>query len=624
MAELLSNRDFAGYHLYELLYDTSAVTGYRAQSVGSNVACIFEVIKKTSKDLDEVQHLNNILNRNKTVKKGRPSGYVNIATVLHSVGLPASQKIPFAYLILELNSDSCLLGEYMKKNKISSQDAMQLCLQILNGLQCAHSQNLLHGNLHAKNLMIRQLDNKIKIQNFGIFCWQQKQQPKVADDLRDTALIYYAMRKNLPFDEAGMQELRQQTDFHDKVLSASEQNFIRNAISGHYASAEEMLRDLEKLCISDPVIGIPDTADKAEAETIINKVSSPSPAPSPVPVPNLKNTEDAYEKSIIEATIKRAEQLRLEDSMQEKKQEAQPENYYCMMDTRYRPSPGEHDVYPSKEEYQRLCNLQINNDGSEPKDGDFLGYGSFSAVCYRKRGSRKIAQKIYKLTELQPNDRYELLEHAKREIESFQKMNGHYMISAAFYPEYSTPLERIQAEIEKMKGNTAGLPAENLDYIFIEMEFGLSYYNYISWLWQSANYTSHVLKAVRDLFISLSEMHRIITHSDIKPKNIILVQRYERLQPAFIDFNISHIIRGESSNSATTFTVVGGSRDYMPYEVLHHIISKEKGKFRGNDKIDVYSMGMIAYVMLDDGNYYKTKKSNGKKFLSPRIMTVWG
>ena len=80
-----------------------------------------------------------------------------------------------------------------------------------------------------------------------------------------------------------------------------------------------------------------------------------------------------------------------------------------------------------------------------------------------------------------------------------------------------------------------------------------------------------------------------IAHMDIKPKNIVVDSYFTT---KLIDFSISINYKGKKPNDEIKLSPIGTSL-YMPLEV----ISSQKVKYKDLNKIDLYSFGVIIYLL---------------------------
>ena len=71
------------------------------------------------------------------------------------------------FLFIQMELCNCNLREYLSKNIIPIIEKVDICMQILNGLQYIHSKNYIHRDLKPSNIFIG-LDGNIKIGDFGL------------------------------------------------------------------------------------------------------------------------------------------------------------------------------------------------------------------------------------------------------------------------------------------------------------------------------------------------------------------------------------------------------------------------------------------------------------------------
>lgn len=95
-----------------------------------------------------------------------------------------------------------------------------------------------------------------------------------------------------------------------------------------------------------------------------------------------------------------------------------------------------------------------------------------------------------------------------------------------------------------------------------------------------------------DVCTALGEIHaKGMTHRDIKPENILWAgsEGYK-----LSDFGVARMLR-----EAAEATVIG-SRSYMAPEILSGLVA-QKAKKTYNNTVDIFSLGMTMYTLLNDG-----------------------
>ncbi|CAG8685300.1 1291_t:CDS:2, partial [Cetraspora pellucida] len=73
------------------------------------------------------------------------------------------------YMLITEYADKGNLRKYLKNNSsfMTWKQKVDFALQITNGIQYLHSENIIHGNLHSKNILVHDHRNIIKITEFG-------------------------------------------------------------------------------------------------------------------------------------------------------------------------------------------------------------------------------------------------------------------------------------------------------------------------------------------------------------------------------------------------------------------------------------------------------------------------
>ena len=106
----------------------------------------------------------------------------------------------------------------------------------------------------------------------------------------------------------------------------------------------------------------------------------------------------------------------------------------------------------------------------------------------------------------------------------------------------------------------------------------------------SLSYVDGILWLAMLLADGLAHAHgQGIVHRDLKPANILLT---DRGQPMLLDFNLSEDDKLHQSAAAAR---VGGTLPYMAPEQLSAFLD---GKRHGDERSDIYSLGIILYELL--------------------------
>jgi len=77
-----------------------------------------------------------------------------------------------AYLVTELLRGETLADILVRQGVMQAEDACQVALQVLAGVEAAHAANIVHGDLHADGIVLRRGRNGqliVKLLDFGRF-----------------------------------------------------------------------------------------------------------------------------------------------------------------------------------------------------------------------------------------------------------------------------------------------------------------------------------------------------------------------------------------------------------------------------------------------------------------------
>ncbi|RGB31472.1 kinase-like domain-containing protein [Rhizophagus diaphanus] len=113
--------------------------------------------------------------------------------IIHCFGVSQVDKTK-EYLLVTQYADGGDLRHYLKKNfkKLIWDDKKKLAYQIADGLNYLHNENVLHRDLHSKNIVIH--ENNAKIIDFGI---SKIQDQKSEAYMRDRGIIAYMEPKRI-------------------------------------------------------------------------------------------------------------------------------------------------------------------------------------------------------------------------------------------------------------------------------------------------------------------------------------------------------------------------------------------------------------------------------------------
>ena len=71
------------------------------------------------------------------------------------------------YIVMELIEGITLKSYIDKKGKLSVKETISIAIQIANGIQCAHNNQIVHRDIKPQNIMISR-EGKVKVTDFGI------------------------------------------------------------------------------------------------------------------------------------------------------------------------------------------------------------------------------------------------------------------------------------------------------------------------------------------------------------------------------------------------------------------------------------------------------------------------
>ncbi len=202
-------------------------------------------------------------------------GHPNIVAVYD-----VSRTSELEYIVMEL-IDGITLKQYMqKKGLLSWREALHFVIQIVKALSHAHSRGIIHRDIKPHNIMILR-DGSVKVADFGIARFASKQNtltqealgsvhyisPEQArgshidarSDLYSVGVVLYEMlTERLPFEgdspvSVALQHINSlpltPREVNPEIPEALEMIIIKAMapkLTQRYASAEDMLRDLEE------------------------------------------------------------------------------------------------------------------------------------------------------------------------------------------------------------------------------------------------------------------------------------------------------------------------------------------------------------------------------------------
>jgi serine/threonine protein kinase/Tfp pilus assembly protein PilF len=181
------------------------------------------------------------------------------------------------YIAMEL-VEGVLLSKKIREGQISQTEALEWIEQVLQALQEAHSQRIIHGDLKSSNIMINQR-GKVKILDFGLARSLNLPAPQSADnpagtleylspeqargedpdersDLFSAGVVLYQMLSGRPPFERATRVQTYSAILHDSADPISFVSDLLNAVlqkslardpTGRYQNAAEFLYDLAKI-----------------------------------------------------------------------------------------------------------------------------------------------------------------------------------------------------------------------------------------------------------------------------------------------------------------------------------------------------------------------------------------
>lgn len=199
-----------------------------------------------------------------------------------------------------------------------------------------------------------------------------------------------------------------------------------------------------------------------------------------------------------------------------------------------------------------------------------LGEGSSGDVYLYRKGKKRVAVKVFPVNEW--TSRKAAKENFDQEVLGFQTANLHN-------EGHPNVVKFLSAFV-----NGVGFYCIGLEYCKA---------GDLSGIYESKrNYTE---ADIRDIILQCSSgldylFKRFIVHRDIKEKNI-LVKQWKPIKVCLADLNFSRKI--EDRDHSTEMSTRLGTPGYRAPEVLKIWLRNENGKY--NHKIDIYSLGIVAY-----------------------------
>ena len=71
------------------------------------------------------------------------------------------------YIVMELIEGITLKSYIDKKGKLSVKETISIAIQIANGIECAHNNQIVHRDIKPQNIMISR-EGKVKVTDFGL------------------------------------------------------------------------------------------------------------------------------------------------------------------------------------------------------------------------------------------------------------------------------------------------------------------------------------------------------------------------------------------------------------------------------------------------------------------------
>ena len=208
----LVGKDICGYIVERQIDETNFSVIYEAVSTGIGK----RVVVKQAKNGD-------------LVREGRILATLNHPNIEQAINYDQNHNC----LVLEEIEGVTLEGYLKEKERLSPSETIKIIRQILEGLSYAHSHGIIHGDLHARNIVI---SDPVKIIDFGL---ANKEEPSY--DLR---LSFGTEQKDRQFDIHCVGLLLYQMAGNNEGLREAIRKATSVIAEERYKSAEEMLRDL--------------------------------------------------------------------------------------------------------------------------------------------------------------------------------------------------------------------------------------------------------------------------------------------------------------------------------------------------------------------------------------------